>query len=101
MLWVSDVVGRDGKPAVLLLSVTRERGGLVAEAAYVAAELPEGALPGRYYRTEGAEPTPVTVVWPGGWPTVTPTNKIHPRADTPEAAVATVDGARVMQLAVL
>lgn len=87
MLWASDALGPDGKPAVLLLGVTRKGGSLTAEGAYVASELPEGPLPGRYYRAEGAAPAPVTLDWPGGWPSVRPTNRVHPRRDTPETAL--------------
>lgn len=56
-------------------------------AGYVAATLPAGPLAGRYYRRDGAEPESLTVAWPGGWPSVRPTNRVHPRRDTPEAAL--------------
>lgn len=94
MVWASDALGPDGKPAVLLLGVTRTSGALVAEAAYVADSLPEGPLGGRYYRSEGATPVRVALDWPGGWPSVRPTNKVHPRKDTPEAALESVGGVR-------
>lgn len=100
MLWASDALGPDGKPAVLLLGVTRKSGSIMAEVAYVAASLPEGPLPGQYRRTEGAEPEAVTIVWPGGWPSVRPTNRVHPRVDTPEAVLATVDGVRRLRFGV-
>lgn len=93
MLWASDALGRDGKPAVLLLSATRTRATITAELAYVAADLPEGPLPGRYYRTEGAEPEPVVIAWPDDWPAVTARNRLHPRDTTPLEVVALVDGA--------
>lgn len=87
MLWASDALGRDGKPAVLLLGATRTSVSVTAELAYVAAGLPPGPLPGRYYRSEGADPEPVTLTWPAGWPAVGLTNKLHPRVDTPAAAL--------------
>lgn len=101
MLWASDALGRDGKPAVLLLSTQRRGGALLAEVAYVAADLPAGPLPGRYYRSEGADPEPVTLTWPAGWPAVGLTNKLHPRADTPDAALAEVEGDRRVRLEIV
>lgn len=98
MLWASEALGRDGKPAVLLLAVTRTRASLTAEVAYVADNLPEGPLAGRYYRSGGVAPAAVTVMWPGGWPKPGPLNKLHPRKDTPEAAVIEVNGERRVKL---
>lgn len=99
MLWASEALGRDGKPAVLLLAARRTREAVVAEAAYVAADLPEGPLVGRYYRNAHREPERLALVWPGGWPGVSPTNRLHPRRDTPEAAVTEGDdGRRLMRL---
>jgi len=94
-------LGRDGKPAVLLLSTQRRGGALLAEVAYVASDLPAGPLPGRYYRSEGADPEPVTLTWPAGWPAVGLTNKLHPRVDTPDAALAEVDGDRRVRLEIV
>lgn len=101
MLWASEALGRDGKPAVLLLATTRTAASLTAEAAYVAAELPGGPLAGTYYRREGAAPQVITLDWPGGWPKPGPLNKIHPRKDTPEAALTDVDGERRIRLPIL
>lgn len=100
MLWASDALGRDGKPAVLLLAAKRTSAALTAEVAYVAAELPEGPLKGQYHRAAGAAPQPVTIRWPGGWPKPGPLNKLHPRKDTPEAAVVEVEGERRVRLTV-
>lgn len=98
MLWASEALGRDGKPAVLLLAATRTKASLTAEVGYVADTLPEGPLAGRYWRGEGASPVAVTVLWPGGWPKPGPLNKIHPRKDTPQAAVTEVNGGRRLHL---
>ena len=101
MLWASEVLGRDGKPAVLLLSAKRTTGAVTAELAYVAAELPEGPVRGRYYRTAGSEGEPVALDWPGGWPTPGPLNKLHPRKGTPEAALTEVGGERRVTLRII
>lgn len=101
MLWASDALGRDGKPAVLLLAATRTTASITAELAYVAADLPPGPLPGRYYRGAGSEPEPVTLEWPAGWPAVTTHNKLHPRQGTPEAAVRVVDGETRVRLNIM
>lgn len=100
MLWASEALGRDGKPAVLLLNAKRTSRSVSAELAYVAATLPEGPLLGRYWRTEGSAPEVVTVLWPAGWPKVTPRNKLHPRRDTPEAARAEIDGHNRVRLSI-
>lgn len=100
MLWASDALGRDGKPAVLLLATTRTQASLTVEAAYVARDLPPGPLPGTFYRSRD-DHEPVTVVWPEGWPPVTTHNKLHPRQGTPEAVVRVVDGATRIRLSLL
>ena len=100
MLWASEALGRDGKPAVLLLAAQRRGGSITAELAYVAATPPEGPLVGRYWRASGATPESVTLAWPGGWPEVTPGNKLHPRNTTPHEAVIERDGQTLMRFTI-
>lgn len=101
MLWASDALGRDGKPAVLLLGVTRTSSSLTAELAYVAAPQPEGPLPGRYYRSERSQGEAVTIAWPSGWPDIGAWNKLHPRDTTPNAAVVVLDDVRRVRFTTL
>lgn len=101
MLWASEALGRDGKPAVLLLSAKRTTTKLTAELAYIADNLPDGPLQGRYWRNEGSAPEPVAIHWPTGWPKVSPRNKLHPRRDTPEAARTKVDGDNRVQFSII
>lgn len=100
MLWASDAQGRDGKPAVLLLSTQRRGGALLAEVAYVAADLPEGPLPGRFWRSPGAALQRMVLAWPAGWPP-SAKHRLHPRVDTPDAALAEVDGDRRVRLEIV
>lgn len=92
MLWASDALGRDGKPAVLLLGVGRTSRTLTAEIAYVSVQLPAGPLPGRFYRAEGSPAVRVAIDWPTGWPNVGPWNRLHPRDTTPRSAVIDQNG---------
>lgn len=100
MLWASDALGRDGRPAVLLLAATRTTASITAELAYVAADLPPGPLEGRYWRSAGAAPQRMTLAWPAGWPP-SAKHRLHPRVDTPDAAVAEVDGDRRVRLTII
>lgn len=101
MLWASELLGRDGKPAVLLLAAQRRGGTITAELAYVAATPPTGPLAGRYWRSLDSAPDRVTLHWVGAWPDVTPGNRLHPRNTTPPEAVTHRDEQTLIQLTIV
>lgn len=100
MLWASDALGKDGKPAVLLLSVTRSRTAVTAELAYVAADLGPGPLPGKYYRSPASRPQELTLLWPEEWPKTSLSNRLHPRDTTPRSAVVNLREGKRVRLAI-
>lgn len=86
MLWASDLKGRDGKPAVLLLACQRTPNGVLTEAAYVSTELTAGTLTGVLHESKTVSEE-LSLVF-GDWPLLSVPKWLHPNSDTPDHATS-------------
>lgn len=101
MLWWSDALGPDKRPAVLALGAKRVRDVLRCENVYVGAQLEAGTLPGRLVLTERGIPIPLALKWPV-MPWGDRHGRLHPSIGwTPAEFITSLDGVDYVDLKIV